>query len=90
MKSLEALQKAVDIAGGQTRLAEMIAKYTKKNIFQPHVWHWLNKGEGKVPAEYCAAIEWGTGVTRKELHPDDWQTIWPELTSFIQGGNHGV
>lgn len=36
---------------------------------------------GSVPVEYCARIERETGgaVTRKELRPDDWQAIWPEL-----------
>ena len=34
-----------------------------------------------VPAERCAAIEEATGraVTRKDLRPDDWLRIWPEL-----------
>lgn len=30
---------------------------------------------------YCVAIERATGgaVTRRDLRPDDWQDIWPEL-----------
>lgn len=34
-----------------------------------------------IPVERCAAIERATGgaVTRKELRPDDWHLIWPEL-----------
>lgn len=34
-------------------------------------------------AELCVAIEQATNgkVTRKELRPDDWQAIWPELTT---------
>ena len=33
------------------------------------------------PAETCVAIERATGgqVTRKDLRPNDWQDIWPEL-----------
>lgn len=32
-------------------------------------------------ASYCVAIERATGgaVTRRDLRPDDWQSIWPEL-----------
>lgn len=31
--------------------------------------------------EYCVAIERATGgkVTRRDLRPDDWAAIWPEL-----------
>lgn len=34
-----------------------------------------------VPVEYCAAIESATGgaVTRRDLRPNDWMRIWPEL-----------
>jgi DNA-binding transcriptional regulator YdaS (Cro superfamily) len=41
----------------------------------------FEKGIRPVPTKYCAAIEVATGglVTRKDLFPDDWQRIWPEL-----------
>ena len=34
-----------------------------------------------VPLERCVAIERATAgkVTRRDLRPDDWQDIWPEL-----------
>lgn len=34
-----------------------------------------------VPVERCAAIEQATAgkVTRRDLRPDDWHRIWPEL-----------
>ena len=38
--------------------------------------------EGRhVPIKHCVKIEQLTDgkVTRKELRPDDWQMIWPEL-----------
>lgn len=36
-----------------------------------------------VPAERCALLETATGgaVTRRELRPDDWWLIWPELVT---------
>lgn len=36
-----------------------------------------------VPIERCAAIEQITGgaVTRRDLRPDDWHLIWPELAT---------
>lgn len=38
-------------------------------------------GHRPVPLEYMAIIEYATGgeVTRKDLRPDDWMKIWPEL-----------
>ncbi|MGY6273483.1 YdaS family helix-turn-helix protein [Achromobacter denitrificans] len=34
-----------------------------------------------VPVEHCASIELATAgaVTRRDLRPEDWQRIWPEM-----------
>lgn len=39
-------------------------------------------GRRSVPVERCADIERGTNgaVTRRDLRPDDWMRIWPELS----------
>lgn len=60
-----ALERAVEIAGGQSALAR------KLGLKQANVWHWLNRAE-HVPAEQAIAIEQATGgaVTRAELRPD--------------------
>lgn len=44
------------------------------------VWQW-SRGARPVPIARCTAIEMATSgaVTRRELRPDDWQRIWPEL-----------
>ena len=72
-----ALQKAIDIVGGQTALAKAIGG----DIQQPHVWNWLNRSNGIPPHEYCASIEKATNgqVTRKDFYPKTWHLIWPEL-----------
>ena len=60
--------------GSQTDLARAISA-------QPQlVWQW-SKGVRKIPVERCVAIERATNgaVTRKDLRPDDWEEIWPEL-----------
>lgn len=46
----------------------------------PDVSRWASGGR-PVPSHRCVAIEVATGgqVTRKDLRPDDWQRIWPEL-----------
>jgi DNA-binding transcriptional regulator YdaS (Cro superfamily) len=65
---MNALQRAVDIVGGQTALAAALGEPIK----QGHVWYWLEKKGGEVPAEHCAAIERATDgkVTRHDLRPD--------------------
>lgn len=40
--------------------------------------NWVERG---VPVGKCTAVEVATGgqVTRKDLRPNDWAAIWPEL-----------
>lgn len=40
-----------------------------------------NSGAKPIPVERCLAIERATGgvVGRKDLRPNDWADIWPEL-----------
>jgi len=44
------------------------------------VYQW-RRGLRPVPIERCAAIERATegAITRRDLRPDDWADIWPEL-----------
>ena len=65
---LEALKKAIEVAGSQAELSRRIAKHDKP-IKQQHVWNWVNRDE-KVPAEVVLAIEAETGVSRHDLRPD--------------------
>lgn len=64
--SIEALEKAIRIAGGQTELARKIGPPVR----QGHVSMWLKRGV--TPAEHCRSIEAATDgeVTRYELRPD--------------------
>lgn len=63
MSHKEALQRAIDTAGGQVKLAESIG--TK----QQNVSWWLNK-TGQCPAEFALAIERVTGVPASDLRSD--------------------
>jgi DNA-binding transcriptional regulator YdaS (Cro superfamily) len=53
---------------------------TALGVQPPSVSDWIT-GKRSVPIERCVAIERATGgeVTRRDLRPDDWQAIWPEL-----------
>jgi DNA-binding transcriptional regulator YdaS (Cro superfamily) len=44
------------------------------------LYQWVNNLRPVAP-RHCPAIEEKTNgqVTRKDLRPDDWQSIWPEL-----------
>lgn len=65
MTPREALEKAVELAKGQSALADLIGKK------QGHVWHWLNKSE-QCPAEMAIPISnaVANGVTPHQLRPD--------------------
>lgn len=61
-------------AKSQNYLAKLL------NIKQPTVQHWLN-GKRPVPVKRCVQIEKLTDgvVTRRDLRPDDYWEIWPDL-----------
>lgn len=71
---VKALDRAVELAGGQTALAKKVSERVKGTgvnpITQSHVWNWLNR-DRKVPGEYGIPIEEVVGgkVTRHELCP---------------------
>jgi len=71
-----ALAAAVDIVGGQAKLARLLG------VTQPNVWHWLHKSE-RVPGEYVLKIEEATGgrVSRHDLRPD----LYPRHLTSVQG-----
>jgi DNA-binding transcriptional regulator YdaS (Cro superfamily) len=60
--------------GAVRRLAREIRAH------EPDVSRWVS-GARPVPVHYGAPIESATGgqVTRKDLFPSTWRTIWPEL-----------
>jgi DNA-binding transcriptional regulator YdaS (Cro superfamily) len=60
--------------GRQAALAKAIGAHA------PDVSRWAD-GKRPIPIEYGAAIESATGglVTRREMFPNDWARVWPEL-----------
>lgn len=69
---MEAIQSAIDQAGGQTKLAARI------QASPAMVWQWA-KDKRPVAAHYCVRIERVLGISRRDLRPSDWGDIWPEL-----------
>lgn len=54
---------------------------------------WIHAYQNRRPSpENCVAIEFATNrkVARKDLRPDDWQKIWPELKSKRTTGDAHV
>lgn len=66
------LHRAAAALGGLRRLAESVG------VSLQTISHWRTRG---TPIERCVAIETATSgaVTRRDLRPDDWHHIWPEL-----------
>jgi DNA-binding transcriptional regulator YdaS (Cro superfamily) len=55
-----ALERAIDLLDGQAGLAASIG------VKQQHIWNWLKRGGGKVPAEHCPSIERATRAKAAE------------------------
>jgi len=72
MSAKTPLERACDCVGGAAKLAALIG------VSAQALSNWKDRG---VPIERCVAIEIATKgeVTRRELRPDDWLAIWPEL-----------
>lgn len=68
------ITKAAHILGSYSALARHLG-VTKAAVHQ-----WTNV-DRETPLIHCFAIELATkgAVTRKDLRPDDWALIWPEL-----------
>lgn len=54
------------------------------------IYQW-RKGIRSVPVNRCLSVERATNgaVTRRDLRPDDWKDIWPELADeCLEEGEH--
>lgn len=83
-KAIQALESAIEIAGGSSALAASIGVATSL----PSMW----KSRGQIPIANCPAIERATSgvVTRRDLRPDDWHLIWPELAQASTSTKEGI
>lgn len=70
------LHCAIELLGGVSRFARAIG------VTQSVVSNWLSRGT-LVPPKHCVSIERLTErkVSRRDLRPDDWHLIWPELVN---------
>lgn len=76
--SQDAVARAVELLGGRSALAKNLG------ISTVAVGQWLkpeHPGGRKIPPRQCARIEQLTdfAVSRRNLRPDDWREIWPDL-----------
>lgn len=84
MQPESTMKRAADAVGGQAALAS-ICGVTSQAVSQ-----WV-RGIRPIPVERCAVIERATNgvVTRRDLRPDDWHLIWPELATPSQENSNG-
>ena len=73
-QSTPALLRAIQIAGSQSALGAALGHS------QALVHKWINS-PNPLGAQHCVKIERIYGVSRQDLRPDDWQSIWPELAT---------
>jgi len=70
------LKEYIEKGNSQTDLGFLM------DVSPSQINHWLS-GIRPIPIYRCADIERATGgqVTRRDLRPDDWARIWPELAN---------
>lgn len=61
--------------------SEPASELARRLDIAPSMLYQWRKGLRSVPVARCIDVERATGgaVTRRELRPDDWHLIWPEL-----------
>lgn len=71
---------AAEAVGSFKALADILG-VTKGAVHQ-----WMGP-DRQVPIEHCTPIEQATNrlVTRQMLRPEDWLSIWPELSEPVSG-----
>ena len=81
------LHEYVSSPDGETvaKLVEMLrSTLVGRRVSAVQLRQWIHGYDGRIPgAAYCVAIESVTSgaVTRRDLRPDDWHLIWPELAN---------
>lgn len=68
------IDRAARYLGGRGVMADRLG------VKPSAIGNWKDRG---VPLEHCAAIELACDgfVTRRDLRPEDWRRIWPELAA---------
>ena len=68
------IEEAAAKVGGYKALADLLG------LSKSAVWQWKEENR-EVPIPHCWPIEEATGVSRRQLRPNDWRRIWPELVA---------
>lgn len=78
---MNAIQQAIDAAGGPSKLAAGLGVTAQAVCF------WRD-GKRRLPFDHGPAIERLAGgvVTRQQLFPNDWRRVWPELAQTSPTG----
>ena len=71
------LQKAMQQRGIQAQVSRLTG-------MSPAQANHIATGVRPVPVIHAAQIERVTGISRKEMFPETWQKIWPELADKEQ------
>jgi len=66
------VRHAINELGGVTAAAKILGAKNYQNVQQ-----WI--AAGRVPAKYVPAIAARTRFKHRDLRPEDWFDIWPEL-----------
>ncbi len=72
---MEAISRAIKEAGGPSKVASLLGVSTQAVCF------WRD-GLRAFPPEHAATLEQAQdAITRREMFPNTWHVIWPELVT---------
>lgn len=77
----QAASRVADIAGGQAELARQLGVRMRGRPFNGGtIGHWVSGRRPIPPAHARVMLDLAGGqVPLREMRPDDWHLIWPEL-----------
>jgi DNA-binding transcriptional regulator YdaS (Cro superfamily) len=79
MRSMTPAQSAVALAIAEAGGPAVVAALVGKSVQAVCFWR---DGDRNFPVELCAALEAAqTKVSRRQMRPEDWHLIWPELVT---------
>ena len=69
--------RAIELAGGPAHVARLLGVSTQTVCF-------YRDGKRQFREKYAAELEAATAaqVTRKDIWPNSWRSIWPELAAY--------
>lgn len=75
MTEFEALKKAIEVLGGQSKAANFLSTELNADIKQQHVDGWLRRGK-RLPPKYVLVVQYGTYIRGDKVCAEELNCDW--------------